>query len=260
MRTDYTEVFQDTDAVTRYQRVVYAPGTWASAVSARQQRFLRALAAREFVAPPVLHDFACGTGRVLRALDGHVRAAHGYDSSAEMLALAADTSAQLHVVDADGTVPVPAPTDGPALVTVFRLLLNAPPVLRDRALTFAAAALPTPAGGLLVVENHGNRSSLRHTSRRLREFLHPASRRPRGHHRARRDAWFAELSHVEVADLLSRHGFTVVERRGFALLPQGAYRRRWFRPVARAIDAVATRLPGLTRVSTDVLYVARRSS
>jgi SAM-dependent methyltransferase len=249
VRADYTEVFQDTDAVTRYQRVVYAPGTWASAVSARQQRFLRTLVARGFGTPPVLHDFACGTGRVLRALDGHVRAAHGYDSSAEMLACAADTGAELHAVDADGTVPAPVPTDGPALVTIFRLLLNAPPELRDRALSFAAAALPTARSGLLVVENHGNRTSLRHASRRLRP-----------HRSSRRNAWFAELSHVEVTDLLSRHGFRVLALRGFALLPQGAYRRRWLRPAARTVDALATRLPGLSGVATDVLYVARRTT
>ena len=248
MRTDYTEVFQDADAVTRYQRVVYAPGTWASVVSARQRRFLRALVARRFETPPVLHDFACGTGRVLRALSGRVSAAHGYDSSVEMLAQAADTEAQLHVVDVDGPAPVPVPTDGPALVTIFRLLLNAPPELRDRALSFAAAALPTPASGFLVVENHGNRRSLRHTAGRLR----------RARRSARQTAWFAELSHAEVTDVLSRHGFEVVERRGFALLPQGAYRRRWLRPLARLIDA-ATRLPALAAISTDVLYVAQRT-
>jgi SAM-dependent methyltransferase len=245
VRTDYTEVFQNAAAVARYQRVVYAPGSWASVVDARQRRFLRALARRRFPAPPVQHDFACGTGRVLRALAGRVSAAHGYDSSVEMLARAADTGAELHVVDPDGPVPSPVPTDGPALVTLFRLLLNAPPDLRDRALSFAAAALPTPDSGLLVVENHGNRRSLRH----LRRF-----RRPRG------NAWFAELSHVEVADLLSRHGFRLVERRGFALLPQGAYRRRWLRPLARLIDAAATRIPALAPVCTDVLYVARRTA
>jgi SAM-dependent methyltransferase len=245
VRTDYTEVFQDADAVTRYQRVVYAPGTWASVVDARQRRFLRALVARRFEAPPVLHDFACGTGRVLRALAGRVAAAHGYDTSVEMLAGAGDTEAQLHVVDPDGPVPAPIPTDGPALVTIFRLLLNAPPDLRDRALSFAAAALPTPASGFLIVENHGNRRSLRHAARRLRRT-------------ARQKSWFAELSHAEVADALSRHGFEIIERRGFTLLPQGAYRRRWLRPLARLIDTT-TRLPALAAISTDVLYVAQRT-
>jgi SAM-dependent methyltransferase len=247
VRTDYTEVFRNADAVTRYQRVVYAPGTWASAVHARQRRFLRALVARCFPEPPVQHDFACGTGRALHALAGRVRAAHGYDSSAEMLSRAAGAPADLHLVDPAGPVPAPADTAGPRLVTVFRLLLNAPPEVRDRALAFAAHALPTAASGLLVIENHGNRRSLRHL-RRFRRLGRCA------------DAWFAELSHVEVAALLHRHGFRLVARRGFALLPQGAYRRRWLRPLAHALDNATAHLPFLSAVATDVLYVARRAS
>jgi hypothetical protein len=96
--------------------------------------------------------------------------------------------------------------------------------------------------GLLVVENHGNRSSLRHLRARRRTG----------------DPWFAELSHAEIRRLLARHGFEVVERRGFAIFPPGAYRRRWLRPLARRLDNLAARLPALSGICTDVLYVARR--
>jgi hypothetical protein len=37
------------------------------------------------------HDFACGTGRAIRQLRGLVREAHGYDTSATMLAQARAT-------------------------------------------------------------------------------------------------------------------------------------------------------------------------
>lgn len=92
------------------------------------------------------------------------------------------------------------------------------------------------------MENHGNRSSLRH----LR------------HRSNRANQWFAELHHAEVEQLLARHGFEVVERRGFALCPAGAYRREWLRPVARRADDLAARSGRLSGVATDVLYVARR--
>ena len=42
---------------------------------------------------PVQHDFACGTGRAIRLLHGLVRAAHGYDVSAVMLAKARESGA-----------------------------------------------------------------------------------------------------------------------------------------------------------------------
>ena len=245
MRTDYAEVFQSDEAVDKYERVVYAPETYSTAVSGRQRAFLRRLVRREFTARrPVQHDFACGTGRAIKLLHGVVRAAHGYDVSAQMLAKAQEAGvyAKLHQVAGDGPVPEPATVDGPALVTVFRLLLNAPKDVRDRAIAFAAKILPEADSGLLVVENHGNRSSLRH----LR------------HRSNRANQWFAELHHAEVEQLLARHGFEVVQRRGFALCPAGAYRREWLRPVARRADDLAARSGRLSGVATDVLYVARR--
>jgi hypothetical protein len=128
-------------------------------------------------------------------------------------------------------------------VTIFRLLLNVSDDVRDRAIGFAASALPHWNSGLLVVENHGNRSSVRH----LR------------HRRKAGDPWFNELSHDDVARLLARHGFTVVARRGFALCPPGAYAVPWLRPLARQVDGLAWRVPALSAVATNVLYVARRT-
>jgi SAM-dependent methyltransferase len=245
MRTDYAEIFRNDAAVDKYEKVVYAPDSYSSAVSARQQAYLRRLVRRYFLARrPVQHDFACGTGRAIRILHGVVRSAHGYDVSAAMLAKAREGGvyAKLHEIPDSGPVPTPVETDGPALVTIFRLLLNVPDDVRDRAIAFAALAIADIDGGLLVVENHGNAASLRHLGRR----------------RHRGNDWFAELSHEEVVDLLHRHGFEVLARRGFAVFPEGAYRRGWLRPFASWVDGLAARIPWLSRYCTDVLYVARR--
>ena len=173
------------------------------------------------------HDFACGTGRAIRTLHGLVRAAHGYDTSAEMMAKAAEvgTRADFHQVPADGPVPSPVDAGAPAIVTMFRLLLNVDDAVRDRALAFAAKALPTRDAGLLVVENHGNASSVRH----LRARRHSGER------------WFAELSHEQVADLLGRHGFEIVERRGLSMLTAVAARAPG-RPGGRRGGPAAARL------------------
>jgi predicted TPR repeat methyltransferase len=244
MRTDYPLIFQDSDAVAKYEHVVYAPGSYSSAISRRQRIFLRELVDAEFDRPPVHHDFACGTGRALRMLSDLAAEAHGYDVSAAMLDAATESGVrgELHLIDVTGPAPRPAPTAGPALVTVFRLLLNVSPEVRDRAMAFAAAALPVPGSGLLVVENHGRRRSLRHLT----------ARRHRG------DSWYAELSDVDIKDLLARHGFEIVARHGFALTTRGWYHRRTLRGLARRVD---DRLAGpLSGLCTDVLYVARRSA
>jgi hypothetical protein len=161
-----------------------------------------------------------------------------------MMAKAAAVGSQAvwHRVAPDGPVPEPVPVGRPALVTMFRLLLNVEPAVRDRALAFAAKALPDADAGLLVIENHGNATSLRH----LRARRHTGRR------------WFAELSHDEVDSLLTRHGFTVVEQHGFSMLTPAFYDRRVLRPVARAADAATTRLPGTAPYAVNVVYTARR--
>ncbi len=242
MRSDYPEIFQDDTVVTKYENVVYAPGTYASAVNRRQTLFMRRLVAESFDMPPVQHDFACGTGRGLRMLAGHVTKAHGYDVAPAMLEVARKASipAELHEIAADGPAPTPAPTAGPALVTIFRLLLNATPTVRDRALDFATAALPTDTAGLLVIENHGPTRSLRHLASWRRQA----------------NPWYAELSDGQVADLLDRHGFELVGRHGFALTSQGFYRSAPLRAFAQLVDD--TFAARFAAVATDVLYVARR--
>jgi SAM-dependent methyltransferase len=189
---------------------------------------------------PVQHDFACGTGRAIRTLHGLVRAAHGYDTSAEMMRKAAEVGSQArwHQVPMAGPVPEPVDAGTPAIVTMFRLLLNVDDSVRDRALAFAAKVLRTREDGVLVVENHGNASSLRH----LRARAHSGER------------WFAELSHEQVTELLGRHGFEVIERRGFSMLTQSLHGN----PLARAADAAARSLPGSDGFAVNVLYTARR--
>jgi len=241
MSTDYTKVFQDTEAVEKYENITYAPDSYASQINQRQRDYLRTLVRREFgPRAPVQHDFACGTGRAIRTLHGLVREAHGYDTSAAMMVKAADVGshAHWHQVAADGPAPSQVEAGFPAIVTMFRLLLNVDEAIRDRALAFAAKALPEPASGVLVVENHGNAGSLRH----LR------ARRHRG------DRWFAELSHEQVESLLERHGFEIVERRGFSMITPSWHGN----PLVRAADAAVRKLPGSDGYAVNVLYTARR--
>jgi predicted TPR repeat methyltransferase len=240
LTTEYTKVFQDADAVDKYEHVTYAPDSYASRINERQRAYLRRLVEREFDTPPVQHDFACGTGRAIRTLHGMVRDAHGYDTSAEMMAKAAEVGSQArwHQVPTDGPVPSPVQAGYPAIVTMFRLLLNVQADVRDRAIAFAAKALPEAGSGLLVVENHGNAGSLRH----LRARRHSGER------------WFAELSHDEVEELFDRHGFEIIERRGFSMLTESLDNRL----LARAADAAVRRLPGADGFAVNVLYAARR--
>lgn len=207
-------------------------------IDERQRRYLRGLLQRAFpVRRPVQHDFACGAGRAIRLLHGLVHSAHGYDFSETVLARARalGVPAHLHLVPPSGPAPKPPPDHRPAVVTCADFLGSTEPAVRDLALDFAAGALPHPQSGVLVVEH----------------------RRPRGPRRRGRTRGVAELSHRELADLLSRHGFRVVERRGFGLAPATWYRWPGLRWAASFVDDVAWRVPPIAGWCATTLYVAR---
>ncbi len=168
-------------------------------------------------------------------------AAHGYDVSPAMMARANELgrTATWH------TVPRTAGTDAggrrlPAIVTVFRLLLNVPPDVRDRAVKFAAAALPDAPSGLLVVQNHGNRRSLRHL---------------RSRRRADRE-WFQELSDGEVTRCWTAR--FPDSRSGIRDVPEGWYGPRWTRSLVRGRGRRALRHAALRPLRGGLLYVAVR--
>lgn len=238
-----SEAVQDFRAVGTCESVPPAPDDYLAAVSARQRAYLRLLVRTSFPdRRPVQHDFACGTGRTVRLLHGMVRDAHGYDNSPQSLAVARRSGlrARWHEVDADGPGPQPASGEGPVVVTVFGMLLDASDEARERAVAFASRALPSHTSGLLIVENHGSANSVRALRPRARR-----SRRP-------------GLTHLAVATLLHRYGFTILERRGFSLFPRLAYRWPALRPLVRRLDGLLCRCEFLSRYATDVLYVARR--
>lgn len=252
MRADYTQVFQDPAAVKKYEEATYAPGSFSSIVSRRQEKWLRGFVNTAFPLAPVHHDFACGTGRAIRMVNDAVVESHGYDTSEAMLAKARQVGSpgSLHLLGETGPLPHPSEVvseqyhDRPALVTAFRILLNVDSTVRDRVMRFAAEMLPDAKAGLLVVENHGNASSLRH----LRATFGRVDTRN----------WFSEMSHDTVRDLLQRHGFELVARQGFTMVTQGCYRRAPLSWVSRAVDEVATRSTVMSRWASDVMYVARR--
>jgi SAM-dependent methyltransferase len=244
-RTDYSQVFQNTTAVDRYEGVQYAADSQSSAVNRRQRRYVRSLVASMFPdRKPTQHDFACGTGRAVELLRDLVVDAHGYDVSAQMIdrAQAYGYRAQWHVVAATGPVPDPEPTDGPSIVTIFRLLLNVPDDVRERAIAFAAKALPTPSAGVLIVQNHGSRRSLRHLSARKHA----------------NNPWYSELSDANIYEIFDRYGFELVQRKGCAIFPRGWYRPKATKPIVRRLDTALCRLRVFDRWAVDVLYVARR--
>jgi SAM-dependent methyltransferase len=197
-----------------YDDTMYDPRSYDSWLWCLERAYLTQVLDRHFgTTRPRYLDFACGSGRVIAALEGGRTAdSTGIDVSSSMLALARAKLRWSRVVLGDATLD-PTLLDGPYdLITAFRFFLNAGDALRARALAVLHRALADD--GLLVLNVHGNTTSLRGLSLLIRPFRRrlPAGPPPR------------PLSIFAMRRLLHRHGFEVIETRGFGVLTTALHR------------------------------------
>jgi SAM-dependent methyltransferase len=149
-------------------------------------------------------DFACGTGRILQVGASYFRSALGIDVSEAMLGEARDKVPHARFLRADVlTEPVDVGTFD--VITLFRFILRAGPDLREAVLRWLRGVVSDD--GTLIVNNHRNASSQRGISYRIQTAV-----RPNG---------FEDelLSDAQVAELLGRCGFEIVDRYGFGGVP-----------------------------------------
>jgi hypothetical protein len=125
---------------------------------------------------------------------------------------------------------------------MFRFLLNTEPEVRDVALDFATQALAEHPGSLLIVNNHGNKTSLRELAR-----LKPKRRGP----------WFNSMSDREMRALLKAHGLQVVARFGVGFAPSSTYRREGLKASAEFVTEKLAGEGKLGIFGADLTYVAK---
>ncbi|WP_316744371.1 class I SAM-dependent methyltransferase [Streptomyces sp. MK7] len=238
----YETRFLEEDRVEHYDRQ-YDEGSYDDYVWRLERPVLLEVLRRERERRGRLRvlDFACGTGRILRAVQDVSDELTGVDISAQMAerATAASPRAQVKV----GCVLTEDVLAGPYdAVTVFRFLLNAPQEVRMPVLRRIRQHMRP--GALLVLNNHGHFPSLRSL----------AIRTPR-----RRPQRPNELRHRDVTDLLQAAGFRIEHRHGFSFFPPVVHRMLPSRPLGR-VDAVGgSALLGKAtqRLMVEQLYIAR---
>ncbi len=183
-------------------------------------------------------DFACGTGRITRQVEGHVFESWGVDVSPSMLEQARRKClrTELRQIDLTRSQLGTEPFD---LVTAFRFFGNAQDELRGAAL--AAMQRCLRPDGWLVIDNHRNPNGLAPLLRRL-------TGGPRD----------LDLTHGKLRRLLHAAGFRIVwqrpigawiyrdrltgERLGSRVpdaAPESLFQSSWLVPVAPAAVIVA---------------------
>jgi len=251
----YSNRFQSSSDVAAYESEEYSATSYSSCIWRLQQPVLAAALAR-FGAQHQgqdlrLLDFACGSGRILSFIEGLVAHATGVDISAGMAEVARQKCKKAEVRVGD-ILQQRELLQGPYdVITSFRFLLNVESDLRHKALRRLREVIRAP-DGLLVVNVHGNSSSLRHPAiwwKRRQKKSAPAAPDIA-------PLMLNEMSLAETRTLLSDCGFEVVEMLGFGVLPPTLYRTP-LRGLALAVDRFFAERRWLTSWSVDLMFICR---
>jgi SAM-dependent methyltransferase len=249
MTNRYSSRFQQKDAVEAYEAGEYGAESYSTFIWQLQRPVLEGILKdfrRQNPGTVRLLDFACGTGRVLSALEPLVDSAEGIDISENMVAVARTRCNKARFVTGDVLTQPKLLPDACDIISCFRFVLNAEPELRGSILRLLRGVLREPHG-LLLINVHGNSSSLRHPAilwRRRRERNTPGYK------------MLNEMSPLEAERLLVDSGFEIVHRYGFGILPPMVYRTP-LRRVANSIDRWLCGENWLSRWSIDLLFVCR---
>lgn len=149
-------------------------------------------------------DFACGTGRICEYLESKVNESTGVDLAEEMVQIAEEKCKKTKFIVEDITHNNSLGSNRFDLITAFRFFLNAEDNLRKNALKEIAMMLKRD--GMLIINIHGNKHSLRHIPFLIRNFFD-------------KKALVTELSIQEVEDYLHLCDLKIVDIYGLSFMP-----------------------------------------
>lgn len=207
-----------------------------------EQRALNGILHEHLVSGKIAHlDFACGTGRILRHFLGHVTSATGVDVSSSMMEVAGQMAPGAELIEADLTQRDVLGERSFDLITAFRFFPNAEPELRQA--VFLALARHLAPRGVLVFNNHKNRTSL---TRRISRLL--------GREVAR-----GTMSHAEVEALVAQAGLRILKVIPLGSLPVSENHLLLPISLLEPLERRLSGLPTLAGLAQNVIYVCTRS-
>ncbi len=239
----YSGAFQSFDSTQKYAEVVYGRESYDSFIWTIQKKRLLAIfeGLNEIHEGGLVHfDFACGTGRIISAVETLTTKSTGIDISSIMLTIARKNVKCADLRQGDILEDPNVVGFNYDVITAFRFFLNAEPELRTSIMKVLSLRLRS-SKSRLIFNIQGNSRSFRHLSIA---------------YRAKRGECHNEMSYKDVCTLVEGAGLEIESWYGFGICPRLLF-RTILRPLMRVIDRFAVRLPFLKSVSYDLLFVCK---
>ena len=157
---DYRDYYQSKESANEYDEVSYKEGSYGSVLwEIEREILIQHLESLRKTNNTIRYlDFACGTGRVVSALEDHVDESFGIDISPSMLDRAAQKTKRTTLTQGDITQDEKIINGKYDYITTFRFVLNANPELREEALEILSKKLKS-SDSWLVFNMHTNKYS-----------------------------------------------------------------------------------------------------
>lgn len=225
-----------------YDQVMYAPDSYDTLIWSLERPFLRSVAASMVRPPGGLRflDFACGTGRIISALEDLASVSLGVDISPDMLS-AARTKVQHSDLRVGDILTDPHVAPGPYdLITSIRFFVNTEEEMRRRVMPSLRNLLAGP-DSRLVFNIHMNTINL--LPNRLYRLIH---------------GWppYRSMTVWQAQRLARDAGLEILELHGFGLLPARLHRGGLAR-AARWFDQLAAGRSPINWLCRDLVFVCR---
>ena len=185
-------------------------------------------------------DFACGTGRILSAVESVFDDTVGVDVSDAMITVARTKCTKSNIIKQDLTRT--GLDDRFDVITSFRFFRNAEESLRNDALRAMREHLSND--GCLVVNTHGNPWSPGMVALSARALIFKSTART--------------ISKKKFERLLNDNGFKIEKQIDYSYLPRiGSFFPRWYRPLMGPFEKVLPKIPLLKHIAESTLFVVR---
>jgi SAM-dependent methyltransferase len=238
----YADRFQADEAAKNYEDVIYRSESYDSFIwSIQRERLISIFGMLNTRVDGLVHlDFACGTGRVISAVESITAKSIGLDISPNMVSLAREKVrvANLRVGDILKSPNIVGFDYD--VITAFRFFLNAEPELRSKIMKCLASRLRGPESRL-IFNIHGNRQSMRHLG-----IIYSTIREEQE----------SEMTFAQTKSLIEAAGLEIESWFGFGVCPRILH-RTFLKSFVRFVDRIAAKIQFLRGVSCDLLFVCK---